>query len=33
MCKMDQLPDDVLADIFGRLAPCGLDVSRCVRKS
>jgi hypothetical protein len=30
---MDLLPDDVLAYILRRLAPCSLAVSRCVRKS
>ncbi|KAG2627517.1 hypothetical protein PVAP13_3KG127430 [Panicum virgatum] len=30
---MDLLPDDLLADVFRRLAPCGLAASRCVRKA
>ncbi|KAK3137908.1 hypothetical protein QOZ80_5AG0362010 [Eleusine coracana subsp. coracana] len=30
---MDLLPDDLLADILGRLPPCSLAASRCVRKS
>ncbi|XP_025806743.1 uncharacterized protein LOC112885313 [Panicum hallii] len=30
---MDLLPDDLLADVFRRLAPCSLAASRCVRKA
>ncbi|TVU16141.1 hypothetical protein EJB05_39692 [Eragrostis curvula] len=29
---MDLLPDELLADILGRLPPCSLAASRCVRK-
>ncbi|GJN01496.1 hypothetical protein PR202_ga18767 [Eleusine coracana subsp. coracana] len=29
---MDLLPDDMVASIFGRLPPCSLAASRCVRK-
>ena len=29
---MEQLPDDMLANVLGRLPPSGLAASRCVRK-
>jgi hypothetical protein len=30
--SMELLPDDIIANILGRLPPCTLAASRCVRK-